>query len=76
MCITHTSHSHLKTKIKNGGKVTYHFPFISFFRIYFFVLIRSHAQSEIVLLTSLRDLARGKKLFICGHTASLKTFIA
>ncbi|WP_223289717.1 hypothetical protein, partial [Staphylococcus aureus] len=40
------------------------------------VLIRSHAQSKIVLLTSLRDIARGKKLFICGHTASLKTFIA
>ncbi|PTK57982.1 hypothetical protein BUY37_12840, partial [Staphylococcus cohnii] len=62
----HTSHSHLKTKFKNGGKVKPHFPFIPFFRIYFFVLIRSHAQSKIVLLTSLRDLARGKKLFICG----------
>jgi hypothetical protein len=39
-------------------------------------LVKStHVQSEIVLLTSLLNLARGKKLFICGHTASLKTFI-
>jgi hypothetical protein len=41
----------------------------------FFAPCKIHVQSEIVLLTSLLNLARGKKLFICGHTASLKTFI-
>ncbi|QXN79041.1 hypothetical protein KVY09_12560 (plasmid) [Staphylococcus haemolyticus] len=68
MSITLTHLIHIK-KTQNGSKVMNHFafyPFRFFRKIYFFVLARSHAPSQMVLLTSLIAHARGIKLFLCG----------